>query len=532
MSLEFAPFIGIIEDIYDSEQLGRVRVRVFGEHTDNKGKLPTKMLKWMSVIVCNSAGVSGVGDSPTGFVEGAMVFGYFVDPDHQEGVVVGSITGKPVSLPNPSQGFNDPTGTFPIYVNESDVNRLARGVETALVTQKKNTVTGIPGAFPSDSFNEPTTPFAAKYPYNRVFETASGHVVEYDDTPGAERIAIHHKSGTFEEIHPNGDKVVKTHGDMTEIFLGDQLVYISGDSNIIVSGDANLNVVGTYRVKAHKTIFDCDVDIYGVSSANDHLSSMVSGKDHTHSGVEPGPGDSGPPNGKQEGLFTPSPAASFLFEDDDTEWTESRVQDGVDKGYYTYQEYNEQAVEPTDDSRKDTAETTEEKKDQEVTECGIVITDGKVDYSTQLSTSYILADVTTNAAVSQYKIQSQLGFSEQEIACNLKHLALNVLDPIKAQYPNMIVTSGFRRGSGTSQHLKGQAVDMQFSGASKSDYYEIAQWIKNNVPFGQLLLEFKSTGTKMPWIHVSLSKDYNKYQVMTFWNHTKYSDGLVDLSGG
>ena len=73
---------------------------------------------------------------------------------------------------------------------------------------------------------------------------------------------------------------------------------------------------------------------------------------------------------------------------------------------------------------------------------------------------------------------------------------------------------------------------MQFSGASKSDYYEIAQWIKNNVPFGQLLLEFKSTGSKMPWIHVSLSKEYNKYQVMTFWNHAKYSDGLVDLSGG
>jgi uncharacterized protein YcbK (DUF882 family) len=207
------------------------------------------------------------------------------------------------------------------------------------------------------------------------------------------------------------------------------------------------------------------------------------------------------------------------------------VQDGVDKGYYTYQEYNEQAVEPTDDSRKDTAETTDEKKDQEVTECGIVITDGKIDYSTQLSTSYILADVTTNAAVSQYKIQSQLGLSEQEIACNLKHLALNVLDPIKAQYPNMIVTSGFRRGSGTSQHLKGQAVDMQFSGASKSDYYEIAQWIRSNIPHDQLLLEFKSLGSKSPWLHVSLTKGTNRYQVMTFWNHAKYSSGLVDLSG-
>lgn len=531
MSLNFSPFIGIVEDIHDDKDMGRIRVRVFGEHTENKGKLPSDKLKWFSVVVPNSASISGVGDSPTGYVEGSMVFGYFVDDEHQEGIVIGSICGWPDVPSNPNVGFNDPTGTYPTYINESDVNRLARGIVTALVKQKQNTVTGIPGAFPADVLSEPTTAFAPKYPYNRVFETPSGHVVEYDDTPGAERIAVHHRSGTFEEVSPDGSKVEKVHGNMTEIFLGNNLVYISGEKNVVVSGDCQLNVMGTYRVKAGKTIFDCDVDIYGVSKASDHVSSEVSGKDHVHNDVKTGSDKSGPPNGKIEGEFTPSPASSFLFEDDDVEWTESRVQTGVDKGYYTYQEYNEEAVEPTDATRKDETEVKEEKKEQVITECGIVITNGQVDYSTQLSANYTLADLTTNTAVSQYKLQDQQGFTMQQLACNLKHVANNALEIIKAQYPSMIVTSGFRRGSGSSQHLKGQAIDMQFPGSSKSDYYDIAKWIQTNVPFDQLLLEWKSTGSKNPWIHLSLTEGSNRYQTLTLWNHKTYSTGLVDLSG-
>lgn len=531
MSLSFTPFFGVVEDIHDPEKLGRVRVRVFGEHTDNKGMLPTEMLKWFSVIVNNSAGVSGVGDTPVGYVEGSTAFGYFVDAEHQEGVVIGAVSGRPGAPANPKKGFNDPTGTFPIYINESDVNRLARGESTALLEQKKNVVQNIPGAFPSDVLSEPMTPANPKYPYNRVFETASGHVVEYDDTPGAERIAIHHRSGSFEETHPDGSKVVKTHGDMTEIYLGEQLVLVSGTRNLVVAGDYNTNVNGIHRIKADKVIFDCDVDIHGKSSANDHVSSEVSGKDHVHDGVERGMSSSNGPVGKQENAYTPTPANNFSFGDDDTEWTDSRVQDGVEQGFFTYQEYNEQAVEVPE--TKEPEETPVEKTEAEVTPCGISVVDGKVDYNTQLSPNYKLSDLTTNTAVSQYKIVAQNNVSEQEIACNLKNIAENVLERIRAQFPTMFVTSGFRRGTGRSQHLVGQAVDMQFRNISKRDYFAVAQWIKANVPYDQLLLEWKSTGSRLPWIHVSLKRDsaQNRYQILTLWNHRTYSSGLVDLSG-
>ena len=72
------------------------------------------------------------------------------------------------------------------------------------------------------------------YPFNQVTETESGHIIELDDTPGAERINIHHRSGTFEEIHPNGDKVEKVVRDQYVSILRDSNVHIDGFSNVTV----------------------------------------------------------------------------------------------------------------------------------------------------------------------------------------------------------------------------------------------------------------------------------------------------------
>lgn len=72
------------------------------------------------------------------------------------------------------------------------------------------------------------------YPFNKVTETESGHVVEFDDTPGAERVQIFHRSGTFEEIHPNGDKVEKIVRDRYVSILRDSNVHIDGFSNVTV----------------------------------------------------------------------------------------------------------------------------------------------------------------------------------------------------------------------------------------------------------------------------------------------------------
>jgi hydroxymethylglutaryl-CoA reductase len=111
-------------------------------------------------------------------------------------------------------------------------------------------------------------------------------------------------------------------------------------------------------------------------------------------------------------------------------------------------------------------------------------------------------------------------------------LAENCLDVIKAQYPNMKVTSSFRANTGgKSQHELGMAADMQFDGISKGDYYDIAQWIKTKVVFDQLLLEYKTTGTGLPWIHISYNMNGNRHQILTMMNDKTAGQGLLKLEG-
>jgi hypothetical protein len=83
-------WIGVVEDRgtgqfsgeKDNLKLGRIKVRIKGKHTDDKGELPTSKLPWCYVLMpMTSAGISGVGSSPTGVVEGSKVMGFFMDGD-------------------------------------------------------------------------------------------------------------------------------------------------------------------------------------------------------------------------------------------------------------------------------------------------------------------------------------------------------------------------------------------------------------------------------------------------------------------
>ena len=106
--------------------------------------------------------------------------------------------------------------------------------------------------------NEPTTKYAPVFPYNKVTETESGHLFEVDDTPGAERISNAHRSGTFEEIHPDGSKVTKVVKNNYQITMADENVHIMGNCNLtvqgnihtVVQGNYTINVTGNYKVTA------------------------------------------------------------------------------------------------------------------------------------------------------------------------------------------------------------------------------------------------------------------------------------------
>jgi hypothetical protein len=259
----FIWFLGVVEDRQDPLKTGRLRVRALGHHTENKTLLPTADLPWASVMLpITSSSISGVGSSPLGLLEGSWVMGYFRDGlRRQEMVILGSLPGRPVELADSRRGFYDPNGIYPKYINESDVNRLAvnlkdtGGQETnpslALTLRRATRITGIATAdfntmdnadgstaAASDGtiWNQPEIPYNALYPYNHVYETESGHIREYDDTPGSERIHERHRSGTSYEISANGTKTNIIKGDHYTLTTGDTKVYIQGDSDTTING--------------------------------------------------------------------------------------------------------------------------------------------------------------------------------------------------------------------------------------------------------------------------------------------------------
>ena len=139
----FVWFIGVVEDRDDPYLIGRVKVRCFGHHTKDIFELPTEDLPWAQVMLpVTSAGISGIGQSPTGLVEGSHVFGFFRDgEDRQEPVVMGSLPGYPAKSTLVEEGiftqeqanqadilsggFRDPKGVYPKYTGAPDTSQLA-----------------------------------------------------------------------------------------------------------------------------------------------------------------------------------------------------------------------------------------------------------------------------------------------------------------------------------------------------------------------------------------------------------------------
>jgi hypothetical protein len=149
--------------------------------------------------------------------------------------------------------------------------------------------------------------------------------------------------------------------------------------------------------------------------------------------------------------------------------------------------------------------------------------------SMKLSKYFTLGDLSTRTAATSYAVKDQNGLTAAQIVGNLKHLSVNVLDKIKEQYPDMIITSGFRSKNEGSDHDKGQAVDIQFTGRSNDDYYDIAKWIEANTPYKQVLLEYakKPNGKIVAWIHVAAASNGSKsaMPIGTLVNHSANAPG-------
>jgi hypothetical protein len=254
----FVWWMGTVEDRQDPLKLGRCRVRCIGWHSTNKMQLPTNMLPWaMPSIPVNTTNVHPPKD-------GDMVFGFFVDGENaQEPVMLGTFPSIPLKAGNAQEPFSDsrtpaqlaaspvkPTESTTLYprkLDEPTTSRLARNdsdypseIVAAKAAKKANKV-------------EPNSYYAAKYPYNNVYESESGHALEFDDTKGAERIHTYHRSGSYVEFGPLGDRAERIQRNKFTIVVGDDSVYVQGSVKMFVDGDYDLNVTGDIRING-KTV--------------------------------------------------------------------------------------------------------------------------------------------------------------------------------------------------------------------------------------------------------------------------------------
>ncbi len=298
---------GVVEDRNDPSMLGRCRVRILGWHSEDKVLIPTEELPWaFPLMPINSSGVSGIRSDVLGPVEGSWVFGFFRDGiSGQEPVMFGVFAGMPVDPADQKFGFSDPrpqskpkfenqltldaspkfilsrdlrglgqpsysgngiafanesTGhLFPwnSFLGESDLNRLARneGVldgPASLLADKLSFLPTVRTSISSGSsaavyYTIPSTSYNSVYPFNHVNMTESGHCIEFDDTPGAERIHVYHRTGTNFEFQNNGDFIKKTVGsdyemiyaDKKSVVYGRQDISISKGQSTIINGDSS-----------------------------------------------------------------------------------------------------------------------------------------------------------------------------------------------------------------------------------------------------------------------------------------------------
>ena len=262
----FSWFIGVVEDRKDPKKAGRVRVRCMGYHSAKKVDIPTEDLPWASIMMpVTAGGNSGIGTSSHFLIEGTWVVGFYRDPAKQEPVIMGALPGinstettnftlassSAVGGQSKGGGFKDPNEKYPTtkYVGKPDTNLLAQELvsEHASNSVKESTDSW---STASGSAEQPkSTQSSAKYPTNHVYETESGHYVEFDDTAGNERIHLYHKMGTFIEIDSAGNVIIKTVGNVTNIVAGNMDTYVKGNYSISAGGNIDIYAKGNLTEK-------------------------------------------------------------------------------------------------------------------------------------------------------------------------------------------------------------------------------------------------------------------------------------------
>lgn len=532
--------------------------------------------------------------------------------------------GSPSTF-NDAMGFRDPNKVYPKFDDgidkRPDTNYLAYSdhLDKTSITQKEHQRqigTKVANQVDPD-WSQPKSPYNANYPFNHVYQSESGHVLEFDDTMGNERINMWHKSGTFYEIDRNGTMVTHIIGDGYHIIDRNGYIFIAGKCDITTGGsariyvqkdaevqvDGNINLTGFGDLKAN---ISGKIDIAAKDSMNLRVKSLHIETDGNTNGEsisiktklldDPGndgtikihsardlqvlvdkevqvtaakkisvhsqdivaiDGDKGLYEnsqmsvdatdirrdlGGQESMFIPAPPKSTTEPTFPTLNTPSRadkqaffydepgyppdevtafINNQIAAGNVTQQQLNQAANVPTVVDKTPPPATS-----PSTTIAPIPPSWGSMPSfspSMMISNSFTLGQLSSQAIMTPATIVPQFGLTVGNIAGNLSNVATAALDSIIAKYPSVIVASGFRLATGSSfisTHELGQAVDLQFLGYSLEEHYDIASYLRDNLPiYSQLILQYQTTGSGQPFIHLSVVAGDTRKQTLTMMNH-------------
>jgi|TARA_B100000287_G_scaffold142704_1_gene134519 hypothetical protein len=149
--------------------------------------------------------------------------------------------GEFESLKSPRDGFDDPNGAFPKArsIGLTGVNPRATGAETGGVYL---------GGGSKGVGWELAEEVGAEYPLCQVKETSAGHIQEFDDTYGRERIMLRHKTGAGVEMFADGTVAISSTKNCIRTVVGDEKVKIEGDAELIYSGNVTMRVAGDFNL--------------------------------------------------------------------------------------------------------------------------------------------------------------------------------------------------------------------------------------------------------------------------------------------
>ena len=112
-------------------------------------------------------------------------------------------------------------------------------------------------------------------------------------------------------------------------------------------------------------------------------------------------------------------------------------------------------------------------------------------------------------------------FPDSPTLVNMQALAENVFEPLREHFDHPIYITSFYRspelnkaigGSSTSQHCKGEAIDIDdvIGESTNADFFN---YIKDNLEFDQLIWEFGNDDNPN-WVHVSYNASNNRGNVL------------------